>query len=375
MTVETGEPVRIRNAADLFSVLSTGPVEARVAVLQSIVNDPEKPVGLGPHNGEDFIDLLLRLIRLSSGGLRRLMLLCLATYQDPRTSEFMIREFRRSKDAKSVLYLARRLAVETDGGFFRPYLWFEGPEQALAAARYCSELEGLTTEEKLRVAILLDREFEPPPVSPQTLDFWLKELQGGYRLATRRLAESRGDEVLQLWQRYSDLAPAEQHWLLGLTAKLSPATLQARLPDLLQDPNVSFPVVEQALLHEVPLPPTLLQSKDPSVRAAGVSVGLADQELETYLSPQASVAEAMAAAGRCDLPRLLSLLQDRRWQVRAAVTNLISDHPEPPTEELRRRVASDFMGERVAAVEILRRLGDVEWLEQNVGPTVDPSSE
>lgn len=367
MTLETGEPVRIRNAADLFSVLSTGPVEARVAVLQSIINDPEKPVGLGPHNGEDFIDLLLRLIDLTSGGLKRLMLLCLTTYQDPRTSEFMLREFRRSKDAKSVLYLARRLAVETDGEFFRSYLWFERPEQALAAARYCSELEGLKTEEKLRVAILLDREFEPPPISQQTIDIWLNELQGGYRLATRRLAESRGDEVLQLWERYADLAQAEQHWLLGLTAERSPSTLQARLPDLLKDQNVPFPVVEQALLHEVRLPLTLLQSDDPMVRAAAVSVGLADQELETYLSPQAPVAEAVAAASRCDLPRLLSLLEDRRWQVRAAVTDLLADHPEPPLEELRRRVSSDFMGERVAAVEILRRLADLEWLEQNVG--------
>lgn len=365
MTPETGpEPVRIRCAADLFSVLSGGPLESQAAVLQSILNDPAKPMALGPHDGEDFIDLLIRLIGQNSGSLRRLQLACLASYEDPRTSEFMKEEFSKSRDAKSVLFLARRLAMEKGAEFFRPFIWHDTPEQALAAARYCCEIdrEQLSSKEKLRIAIIVDRDFDPPPISTDTLEHWIQELQGRYRLATRQLAETRQEEVLFFWDHYSELAGSEQEWLVSVTAKLKPSLLQEKLPRILTGSNVPFAMVEQAVMCAVDLPPTLLANEDPLVRAAAIAVGLADEQLENYLKCEVSINEAVAATGRCELPRLLTLLSDNRWQVRATATDFIAEHPEPPIPELRRKASSTVLGERIAAVEVLRRIGDDEWL-------------
>ena len=68
--------VRIRTAADLFEVLSTGSLAERLALLNSIVAEPTRPLALGPHGEEDFIDLLIRLIPNSRDVLRKTLILC-----------------------------------------------------------------------------------------------------------------------------------------------------------------------------------------------------------------------------------------------------------------------------------------------------------
>ena len=67
----------------------------------------------------------------------------------------------------------------------------------------------------------------------------------------------------------------------------------------------------------------------------------------------------------------MTLLTDERWQVRAAATKALSEHrPHAlPMEEIREATSSKLLAERVAAVDLLRRLGDTDWLEEKFADT------
>lgn len=351
------QPVRIRGAADLFEVLTRGAMEAQLAVLKSIVEDPRRPMALGRHQGEDIVDLLLRRIPESSGSLKQLQILCLMSYQDPRTLEFMVEEFARSRDAGTVLRLGRRLGLERGFDFFRPFLWDDRSAQALAAARLCSTCAELSAAERLRVAILLDAEYPPPEIEAATLDAWLQELTGWYRRRARELAESTGSGMLALWTRWTELPEEEQLWLARATGARDPELLRRRLAELLAVPAVSYGFVELAWRYQVELPPGLLSSEHPQVRAAAIQAGHADGQLGPFLTESASLPEVLAAAPRGSSEDLLRLLGDSRWPVRALAVDLLIGLDPPPIESLRQRTRSDHLGERVAAAEALRRLG------------------
>ena len=331
-------------------------------MLQDIVADPFRATALGSHEGEDLVDLLLRLAPLSSGAIKQAQVLCLMCFDDPRVSEFLVAEFESGRDAKTILHLGSRLSLIKEPEFFLPFLWDAHSVRALAAARQCSRGLELTPKERLRVALLLDQDFEPPPLSEATVGLWMNELRGPHRARARKLAGRHGPGCLVLWTRFSEFASAEREWLLSLTAELGPDILSSKLPDLLTCPDVSRPTVELAVELGVELPPSLLRHADPRVRAAAIQVGLADEQIEDFLSTEVSPMEAAAAAGRCSLERRLRLLSDSRWQVRTAAVAALSGQ-EVPIEEVRKRTESVNLGERVASIELLRRLGDTEWLQ------------
>ena len=69
------------------------------------------------------------------------------------------------------------------------------------------------------------------------------------------------------------------------------------------------------------------------------------------------------------LALLRDVLANPRWQVRAQAVRQLAALDEHPLESVKHRVASDFQGERVAAVELLRCQGEEAWLEQTLlGP-------
>ena len=151
--------VRIRTAADLFEVLSTGSLAERLALLNSIVAEPTRPLALGPHGEEDFIDLLIRLIPNSRDVLRKTLILCLMCYQDPRTQDYLGQVFAEERDASTVLHLGQRLTLDLGVEFFRPFLWGEKAAQGLVAAQVLAQSSAdMDPKEQLRVALLLDWE-------------------------------------------------------------------------------------------------------------------------------------------------------------------------------------------------------------------------
>ena len=365
------EPIRIRCAADLFQVLSFGEFEAKLAVLRDILIDPLRATALGRHEDRDLVDLLLQLLPKSVGALKRAQMLCLMSFDDPRVTEFLISEFRSSRDSATILHLGKRLSLVEGPEFFRPYLFSDSKAHALTAARHCSMGMELAPAEALRVALILDEGFEPPKISEETLTLWLDELAGRHRVKARKLAEGKGESVLLFWTRFSELAPSERDWLVELTSVLAPHLLEQRLPDLLNEPSVSVEVVDQAIRLGIELPSTLLQHEKARVRAAAISAGLADGKLNDFLTPEASSVEAVAATLRCETKTLVSLLADKRWRVRATATRVLSENrPEDlPMERIRDAADSDSIGERVAAVELLRNLGESEWLEEKFADT------
>jgi len=352
----------------LFSVLTIGTIGEQLAVLKDIAANPRRPLALGSHEGEDLVDLLLRLVADSFGPIKQAQIVCLMSYDDPRVTAFLVAEFSRSRDAATVLHLGKRISIVRDSEFFRPFLWSQHRAQALAAARHCSEGMELSSRERLRVAIVLDQPFAPPVLSDDTLDVWMEALASPDRVRVRQLAELQGENILTLWSRFSALACEEQDWLAGISASLQPDLLKARLPELLSSPSVSPAIVGQALQLGVELPSGLLRSEHSLVRAMAISVGLGDEQLETFLTPEVAPLEAAAAARRCSVDRLLELFSDGRWEVRAAATDALSQRESNhlPLQTLREKTASTLLGERVAAVEVLRRLGDIQWLQDHL---------
>lgn len=353
-------PVHIRTAGDLFEVLSTASLATRLAVLRDIIAQPTRPLKLGSHQGEDFVAFLMRLIPTSPGGgvLRQSLILCLMCYQDPRTHEFLGTLFAQEPDAATVLHLGQRLGLERGVDFFLPFLWGERPAQALAAAQVCAgRVAELEPKDRLRVALLLDGPASPPELSEETVSCWAAELRGPHRLRARQLAEAAGSAVLLLWTALEQ--PDDLGWLLELTERLEPARAAQEAERLLS--RATPPVVRAARRLGVPLPPSLLESPDPEVRAAAIKAGWADERLADCLA--ASLPEALAAVPRCSSELLLSLLSDSRWQVRsAAVRALAKLEGERPLEYVRALAAEGSLSERVAAVALLEQWGDGAWL-------------
>lgn len=353
--------VRIRSAADLFEVLSTGNLAERLAVLGSVVADPTRPLALGTHEGEDFVDLLIRLIPSSRDVLRKTLILCLMCYQDPRTQDFLGEVFSEERDASTVLKLGQRLTLDLGADFFRPFLWGERAAQGLVAAQvFAQSSAALEPKEQLRVAILLDFEYPPPEISPKTLSLWVAELRGPHRLKAQRLAENLGESALLLWSVRDRLSDVD--WLLEITESIDPERARKEVASLL--PEAELHTVQTALRLGLELPESLLQSPDPEVRAAAISAGLADSQVESYLT--GSLPEALAAVPRCSSRTLVDLLSDSRWQVRSSAVRALAGGQDRPLEEVRDRALSDALGERVAAVSLLQQWGDDDWLEAHI---------
>lgn len=354
-------PVRIRCARDLFEVLSTGSLAARLAVLRDIVAEPTRPLALGPHEGEDFVALLMRLIPASRGVLRKTLILCLMCYQDPRTRDYLGQVFAEERDAATVLHLGRRLTLDLGVDFFRPFLWGEKAPQALVAARVCAQSSApLEPKDRLRVALLIDGEYSPPELTHETVPFWVAELRGTHRLRAQQLAEDSGEAALVLWSVRDQLPDIV--WLLELTERLEPGRAARETETLLA--TGALPVVQAARRLGLKLPASLLESSDPEVRAAAISAGLADTALESRLT--ASLPEALAAVPRCPPEVLIGLLGDSRWQVRSAAVRALAAVPERPLEQVRALASSDSLAERVAAVALLQHWGEEEWLAEQL---------
>ena len=132
----------------------------------------------------------------------------------------------------------------------------------------------MTPQERLRVALLLDRPYPAPTLDQDTLSWWLQELAGPHRL--------RPQELSLLWSRYGELAPAEQSWLAQIEARRAPTELRLKLPELLRNSVVTPELAELAVRLGVELPEALLESQHDSVRAHAVAAGLADGRLEVF---------------------------------------------------------------------------------------------
>ncbi len=345
-------------------MLSTGSLGARLAVLRDVLADPTRPLKLGPHESEDFVDLLLRLVGGTRGVLRQMTTLCLMSYQDPRTTQFMVDAFGKSRDAAIVLRLGQRLLLERGVDFFRPFLWQDGSAQAMAAAQICLPEPELSVEERLRIALVLPDNIPVPPIDAESLSAWLGELTGPYRARARQRVEGLGSEVLLLWSGWDRLATAEQDWLLSLTKRLDRPRARTELERLIAAGCLSPSVVESAHELGLALPAELLEHDQPSIRALAVSVGLADAELKRFL--EGTVVEALAATRRCPPEVLLELISDRRWQVRAQAVRQLATSDHRPLERVKALVASPSKSERVAAIELLRSWGEEAWLEQTL---------
>jgi hypothetical protein len=74
----------------------------------------------------------------------------------------------------------------------------------------------------------------------------------------------------------------------------------------------------------------------------------------------------LAAVPRCPSEALVGLLGDNHWQVRSAAVHTLATRSDRPLERVRALAASGSLAERVAAVALLERWGDLEWLAEQL---------
>jgi hypothetical protein len=189
------------------------------------------------------------------------------------------------------------------------------------------------------------------------LPYWVAELNGPHRLKARQLAESSGEAALLLWSVREQLHDVA--WLLELTEELDPARAREEARALLALGELRL--VRAALRLGLELPASLLECRDPEVRALAVAAGLADGDLGRAL--RGELPEVLAAIPRCPAETQLELLSDARWQVRAEAVRALGAGRERPLERVRELTSAESLGVQVAAVELLQRWGDAEWLE------------
>lgn len=227
----------------------------------------------------------------------------------------------------------------------------------------------LSSRDRLRVALLSDQPYQPPAISPETVDVWTDELTGRYRHRARDLAQQRGSECFAVWARWDKLGQEEQDWLLELSAQLNPAETRRHITTLLKTDESSSTLIRAADRLEMPLPRTLLSHHDPEIRALAIARGLADKELEELLVLDSPLPVVLAAVIRCETDRMVGLLGDERWQVRSEALKVLSCSAPGPLEEVRALTQSSTLGTRAAAVELLLAWGDDEWLEKSFLPS------
>lgn len=312
--------------------------------------EPTRALRLGPHEGEDFVDLLIRLIPENHGVVKQTMTLCLMSYQDQRTGDFLARAFATSRDAATVLHLGQRLLLDRGPEFFRPFLWSDKAAQALAAARVCHDTAD--PREQLRIALLIP-DARPPEITEETRDAWLAELTGPHRARAMQLAEGYNTRLLSAgWTRLDD---PQKAWWLGLHPDL--------VEQLLPTSNLAV-VAHAAHHHNLKLPAHFLVHDDPEVRALAIAAGWGDENLTHYLG--ATLPEALAATRRCPPEQLLELLTDERWPVRAEAVRALETVEPPRLAEVRALVNAGELGQRAAAVDLLQRWGDDDWLARTL---------
>lgn len=361
--------VHIRSVADLFNALESRDSKTRLAVLQSILQEPSRALKLGQHHGEDLIDLLIRTIESSTGYERQLRVHCLMSFRSPRTRDFLLVEFGRSRDAATVLRLGQRLQLDAVEEAMLPYLWDERPPQRLAAARVLTAHPELSPAQRLRIALVVDQQFDPPPMNDSLRGIWLQELKGPLQISVIRLLETQGEAALQLWNSRDELPNRARSWLLDWSLLHHPAQIKPLLPELLADPNWEIPALHGAARVGCPLSKVerFLSHPDPEVVASAIVLGSADGQLREFLTEPTPTPVRLAAVRRCrDTASLVSLLGDKHWAIRAEATNRLVALGADCLAQVRPLTQSSTPGERVAAAEVLRRLDDIDWLEKNL---------
>ena len=384
------EPVvelRIRCAADLAQALNSPDTAVRLQVLAAVASQPQAALRYGKHQGRDLIDLLIdQANTLAESTLRQAVLRTLAMLPGRRVREALKKELYLSRDPGVVEAAASRLAQEEPAVvrdiFALLLMQDEAPHQARAAALAMADLEDLSPEENLRLALLgPGLEDRAPLLDDRSWPLWQKALAGPHRDYARRLLERQGEPCFGFLKScWEELALPERAWLLewgaeahqmeaveimGRALRQGPDELARKALELVPSFGGAAGLFAQAATPWA-------SHRDPYIRAAAIRAGAqvepADLIGEEEAEPVrlAALERLAAGGGPGAAEHLAALLEDPSWRVRAAAAAGLARLDEPARTLLKQAAQSGPAPARAAAAGALLQLGEDRWLQENL---------
>ena len=384
----------ITSAAQLHAALAAPDADIRLGTLEAVVGDPKAALGFGLHADRDIIDVLLEQARSTPVAAEWLTLInALAVFADPRVAGFFTEVLTKRTDP-AVLFLASEYLAATRARVPRAtlqklLLQNDCPARARAAAPLLVRVGARTAAERLRVALLVDDGPPPPPFSNAS-DSYLAELRGPFLQDARAALMAQGDgaasALLTCWAALDDATLA---WLIDWAVQTLPAgaaeEVVERVLDSGNDELLRIALIRVAERQDVSIYPPAealaqwLRHPDPEIRRAAIlksAAPFAWASLVELTSADVDPSVRAAATWRLSadfksqaLPRLLDALGDEHWRVRAAAVDGLVGLGSNVCSAIRPLVDDARLPVRVAAVDVLLRLGEDAWLgEHLLGP-------
>lgn len=384
--------LRIRNAKDVLDALRSPDPGMRVSILRAVIRNPEKAAAYGTCEGQDIVDeLCSQAESLGRSPLRMLVLSALSGYRDRRVREFFRKEVNIAEDAETITIAARYLAGEPEDDVKETLsgllLQDNSPTHARAAADVMADFEQLSLRERIRIAMLSDRDFAPPVLDSETGPAWSEELGGPYGPHARRLIEAQGEPAfLSLRKSWDFLSDTDKKWLLEWGSAGFPAYTVELILRVLASGGLDSgpdPVVSAALEAICRLGAAgsifsshvsrYLKSPVPELRLAAVRAGAACADWEAALAAEEDISVRMEMMirlteekGTGAAPALIRLIEEGDFRLRAAAAVMLQELGKDVSEIVKPLLEHPQQGVRVAAAQVLINAGEELWLEERI---------
>jgi HEAT repeat protein len=384
-------PTEITSAAQLHAALTAPDPDTRLGTLEAVVADPKAALGFGLHADRDVIDVLLNQARSTPVAAEWLTLVnALSVFTGPRVAGFFTEVLAEKADA-AILFLASEYLAATRARVPRAMLeqlllQNDCPARARAAAPLLVGMGVRTRAERLRVALLVD---DGPPPAPfaDASDAYLAELRGPFVQDARAALMAQGDaaasSLITCWAALDD---ATRGWLIDWAVQTLPAGAAqeavGRVLDSGNDQLLRIALIRLAERQDLSIDPPAevlahwLRHPDAEVRRAAIlksAAPFAWPSLLELTSVDVDPRVRAAATRRLSadfnsraLPRLLDALGDEHWQVRAAAVDGLVGVGSGVSSVVRPLVDDARLPVRVAAVDVLLRLGEDAWLAEHL---------
>ncbi|HRI44754.1 MAG TPA: hypothetical protein PLL78_13585 [Fimbriimonadaceae bacterium] len=388
MTEASEETRHVRSAEDLLLALRDPDLEVRVALLSSIMANPQVALQFGKFQNVDLIDeLIAQTFRVESTLYRHIVTAVLSAFDDPRVPPHFLRLITYYGEPDLLEVVRSRLMLEPVEPGLATYrslvLQTDSLRHTHAAADLLSRSESLEPRLALRVSVANTLEVDQSPqIDSETVSAWIAELNGPFLREASILAEGKGQHgFVTLAARANELDRDAMIWLLRWGARTWPldAVEVVRLGLRHEDEEV----VLEALRSVETLGPSgslfaaeaapLAQSSSARVRALAISVGAPldspRQALANETEPEA-LAELLArlrkSEGKAAIDILVDHLGHSHYRVRIQAQTELAALGEAAQETAMRLVREGNEVQRAAGANLLLGLGKQEWLEENL---------
>ncbi len=369
----------ISSLEDLTVCLRGERLSAKLTVLQEVYKHVEQAGKLGKKTNPALTDLLYERYEQTEGKEERAWCTCiLLRIDDARKYAVAEKEFFTQQDNAILLLCAHtissmpasrraamlsRLVMEADSA----------TRQRLAANLLSDCMAVLEPDVALRVAILSDHDLPMEEVTPDTLDVWIRELTGSYRLNVRRILAGKSSAsfivLLENWKKLpSDLTA----WVLTQAVKKQIHRTKDIVMEILETCG-DVVLLGHALnvlkrlsateSDERTLEPLYLH-KENSIRAAALEVGRTELPWDRWLNDGVSDDLRLAVLRRItqnqhktSISVLDRLLQDKNWRIRARTTEALTALAPDSLDVLNAHLMGDHQEARISAAQALQRLG------------------